>query len=182
MDRDTYLAFERGADEKHELWDGEVYAMGGASLAHNWIVGNLVHQLGNALEGSGCKALPSDLRVRITSSDRYVYPDVTIVCGSPELEGDADVLLNPRTIVEVLSPSTAAFDRGDKFAGYRSIPSVREVLFVSQEQRHVESYTRQADGSWVLREYRGDDALPLESLAAPLPLARIYAGVALSSE
>jgi Uma2 family endonuclease len=177
MDAEAYLAFERASDEKHELWDGEVFAMGGASLAHNWIVGNLVEQLGLALHGSGCKALPSDMRVRIPMTERYVYPDVTILCGPAQLEGEADVLLNPRTIIEVLSPSTAAFDRGEKFTGYRSIPSVQEILFVSQDRPRIEAYTRQADDSWVLREYREDDALPLAALATPLPLGAIYAGV-----
>jgi Uma2 family endonuclease len=180
MDKDAYLAFERATPEKHELWDGQVYAMGGASLAHHRIVANLLRHLGNALDGSGCVALPSDIRVRIPMRDRYVYPDVTIVCGPPELEGEADVLLNPRTIIEVLSPSTAAFDRGDKFSGYRSIPSLREVIFVSQALRQIECYTRQpgaARDSWILREYLGDDALPLEPLAAPLELRQIYAGV-----
>jgi Uma2 family endonuclease len=181
MDRDTYLAFERNATEKHELWDGDVYAMAGASLAHHRLVRNLVRQLGNALEGSQCEPLPSDMRIRIPMRDRYVYPDVTIVCGPPELEGEADVLLNPRTILEVLSPSTAAFDRGDKFTSYRTIPSVRQIVFVDQDVRQVECYTRQDDGSWVLREYRGEDALPLEPLADPLPLSRIYEGVVLPS-
>lgn len=175
MDRETYLALERSSDEKHELWDGEVYAMGGASLAHNWIVGNLVQQLGASLRGSGCKALPSDIRVRIPQHDRYVYPDVTIVCGPPELEGDADVLLNPRIVIEVLSRSTAAFDRGDKFAGYRSIASVQEVVFVRQDVREIECYTRQRDGSWVLREFRDDEALRVASLS--IPLSQIYEGV-----
>ena len=179
MDAQTYLALDRGADEKHELWDGEVYAMGGASLAHNRIVANLVRHLGNALEGTDCVALPSDMRVRLPGEGRYVYPDVTVVCGAPELEGRADVLLNPRTIIEVLSSSTAAFDRGEKFAGYRSIPSLREVVFVSQETRMIELYARQEDDSWVLREYRGQAALPLLSLVEPLGLDRIYEGVVL---
>lgn len=182
MHRDAYLAFERAAETKHELWDGEVYAMSGASLAHNLIVGNLVRHLGNLLEGSGCVVLPSDMRVRIPRRDRYVYPDVTVVCGPPELEGEHDVLLNPRMIVEVLSPSTADFDRGEKFAGYRTIPGLREVVFVSQDLRRLECYTRRSDDSWVLRELRDDAALSLESLPAPLPLLRIYDGVALASE
>lgn len=112
MHPEAYLALDRASEAKHELWDGEVYAMSGASLAHNQLVGNLVRHLGNALEGSGCLALPSDMRIRIPLRDRYVYPDVTIVCGSPELEGERDVLLNPRTVIEVLSPSTMDFDRG----------------------------------------------------------------------
>jgi Uma2 family endonuclease len=176
MDREAYLAFERAAPEKHELWDGEVYAMAGASLAHNWIVANLVHHISNALAGTECKALASDMRVRIPAGDHYVYPDVSIVCGRPVLEG-TDVLLNPRTIIEVLSPSTEAFDRGQKSAGYRSITTVDEIVFVSQRERRVECLTRQGDGSWNLRDYRDDDAVPLLSLKTPLLVRQIYDGV-----
>ena len=179
MDREAYLAFERASVEKHELWDGEVYAMAGASLAHNWIVANLLQHLGFALKGTDCKALPSDMRVRIPT-ERYVYPDVSIVCGRPELEGP-DVLLNPRTIFEVLSSTTEAFDRGQKSAGYRSIPSVNEIVLVSQRERYVECLTRQVDGSWSLRDYRDDAAVPLEILATPLSLPLIYDGVEFES-
>jgi Uma2 family endonuclease len=176
MSDDVYLAFDRSSEEKHELWDGEVYAMTGASLAHNRIVRNLGRHISNDLDGSDCEPLPSDMRVRIPERG-YVYPDLTIVCGPLDLEGETDILLNPRTIIEVLSPSTANFDRGDKFSGYSSMASVEEVLFVSQHARHVEHRTRQPDGSWVLRSYRGDDAVPLVSLPRPLALSRIYQGV-----
>jgi Uma2 family endonuclease len=174
MSTDEYLALDRASPEKHQFWDGEVFAMSGASLAHNLIVGNLLMHLGHALRGSGCRPLPSDMRVRLPTGDRYVYPDVTIVCGPPELEGEADILLNPRTVIEVLSPSTEAFDRGEKFAGYRSISSLREVVFVSQHARAIECLTRQADGTWSLRDYRDADALTLEALQTPLALDAIY--------
>ncbi|HLT40287.1 MAG TPA: Uma2 family endonuclease [Enhygromyxa sp.] len=173
MDEATYLAFDRGSEAKHELWDGEVYAMTGASVAHNLIVMNLSFELTGALRGSECRALPSDMRVRIPKRG-YVYPDLTIVCGPLELEGETDILLNPRAVIEVLSPSTADFNRGAKFDGYRSISIVQEVLFVAQDERQVAHHTRQADGSWVLREYRDDDAVPLVSLPRPLPLGAIY--------
>lgn len=179
MHAEAYLAFERTAPGKHELWDGEVYAMSGASLAHNRIVRNLVRHLGNALEGMGCEVLPSDMRVRI-DTHRYVYADVTIVCGSPELEGEADVLKNPNLIVEVLSPSTEAFDRGEKFVGYRSLPSIREVVLVSQDVRRLECYSRQLDDSWVLREHTGKTPVPLGPVA--LTMAQIYEGVELEDE
>ena len=178
MNEGEYLAFERTAEGKHELWDGEVYAMSGASLSHNRIVRNLVRRLGNALDGSDCEVLPSDMRVRIPRANRYVYPDVTVVCGPPQLDGEADVLVNPRMVIEVLSPSTAAFDRGDKFAGYRSIPSVQEIVLVTQDAYRVESYVRQPDDSWVLREHVGDQSVPLGPVPSPLPLPLIYEGVA----
>lgn len=177
MNEDSYLALDRQSEIKHVLWDGEVYAMAGASLAHNLVVGNLLLHLGSALRGSGCRALPSDMRVRL-SRDRYVYPDVTIVCGPPSLDGENDVLLNPSVIIEVLSPSTAAFDLGDKFAAYRSIVGLDEVVFVSQHERRIETYTRQADNSWLMRESRGDGSLALRSLSAPLSLQLIYEDVA----
>jgi len=179
MDDESYLTFERASELKHELWDGEVYAMSGASLAHNRIVRNLLRHLGNALDGSGCEPLPSDMRVRLPGHGRYVYPDVTLVCGPPSLEGERDILLNPKTIIEVLSPSTAAFDRGDKFIAYRGISSVDEIVFVSQHERRVECYTRQSGDSWLLREYRDDGAISLMALSAPLPLRLVYADVEL---
>ncbi|MFO7566338.1 MAG: Uma2 family endonuclease [Enhygromyxa sp.] len=173
MSDDVYLAFDRGSEVKHELWDGEVYAMTGASAAHNVIVMNLSYELTGALRGSKCRAYPSDMRVRIPKRG-YVFPDLTIVCGPSEFEGESDILLNPRTIIEVLSSSTANFDRGDKFSGYSSMPSVEEVLFISQHERHVEHRVRHPDSSWVLRNYCGDDAVPLVSLPHPLPLSHIY--------
>jgi Uma2 family endonuclease len=175
MRAEEYLAFDRSAPIKHQLWDGEVFAMSGASLAHNRVVRNLVRHLGNALEGMGCEVLPSDMRVRIGAGLRYVYPDVTLVCGPPQLEGEADVLCNPNLVVEVLSPSTEAFDRGDKFVGYRSLPSVLEVVLVSQAERRVECYTRQLDDSWILREHTGDASLSLGPVM--LTLDQIYEGV-----
>jgi Uma2 family endonuclease len=178
MGAEEYLAFERTAQGKHELWDGEAFAMSGASLDHNRIVRNLVRHLGNALEGMGCEVLPSDMRVRIGARNRYVYPDVTIVCGPPQLEGEADVLRNPNLVVEVLSPSTEAFDRGDKFVGYRSLPSVREVVLVSQDARRVECYTRQLDDSWILREHTGNASVSLGPVS--LSLDEIYEGVELA--
>jgi Uma2 family endonuclease len=176
MDEDSYLALDRGSEVKHELWDGEVYAMAGASLAHNLIVGNLLLHLGKALDGSACRALPSDMRVRVSRA-RYLYPDVTIICGRPSIDGDSDILLNPSAIIEVLSPSTAAFDRGDKFAAYRSIAGLDEVVFVSQHERRVETYTRQADDSWLMRESRANGAIALRSLSTPLSLDLVYKDV-----
>jgi Uma2 family endonuclease len=180
MDEDSYLALDRRSELKHQLWDGEVYAMSGASLAHNQIVRNLLRHLGNALDGSGCEPLPSDMRVRLSRS-RYVYPDVTIVCGPPSLDGESDILLNPSAIIEVLSPSTAAFDRGDKFAAYRTIAGLDEVVFVSQHERRVETYTRQADESWLMRESRADGSIALRSLPAPMSSNLVYDGVELGA-
>ena len=153
LSREEYLAFERSQERKHELHDGEVCVMAGASFAHNQIVANLVREVGNALRRGPCQALPSDLRVRIPGRDRYKYPDALIICGAPVFEdGARDTLLNPSVLFEVLSESSERYDRGLKFADYRTIPSLQEYVLVSQDRPVVEHYVRQEDGAWLLRE------------------------------
>lgn len=176
---EAYLEFDRAANVKHELWDGSPHAMTGASLAHNRLVRNLIVTLAEALRGSECEVLPSDLRVRIPGRARYLYPDATVVLGAPELEDDhADTLLNPRVVFEVLSDSTETFDRGRKFAAYRSIPSLREYVLVEQSEARVDHFSRtEARGAWTLRRYTDDDRLALPAIDAEVPLARLYAGV-----
>ena len=133
---EAYLAAERASEAKHELWSGEVFAMAGASFAHHQIVTNLARELSGRLRDRACDVLPSDMKVFVPTTSSFVYPDLSIVCGEPRFrDGERDVLLNPRLVVEVLSDSTERFDRGDKFAGYRAIESIRQVLLVSQGQR-----------------------------------------------
>ena len=180
MTRAEYLAFERTSAEKHVLWDGAVYAMAGASLAHNAIVANLVIALGTRLAGSPCRPYPSDLRVRIPGRDRYVYPDVTVVCGRADLEDEsADVLRNPRVVIEVLSDTTEAFDRGEKFAAYRTIASMQTFVLVAQHVRRVEVFTRGEGGLWsFLAREEGELVLALSGGGdVAIPLDAIYAGV-----
>ncbi|MEM9459296.1 MAG: Uma2 family endonuclease [Myxococcota bacterium] len=179
MTREDYLAMERASDTKHELWDGEVFAMVGASYAHNVVKDTLARLLGNLLDARGCRVLTSDMRVRIPSGKRYVYPDVVVLCGAPQLEDDhGDVLCNPQVLVEVLSPSTAAFDRGAKFDGYRSIPSQQEYVLVSPEERKVDHFTRADDpGAWIFRAFGVEDALPFPTLGVHVPLREVFAGV-----
>lgn len=158
----AYLAAERADSLKHELWRGEVFAMAGASYVHNRIVANLVAALRDALDGGPCHALPSDMKVHVPSREAFVYPDASIVCGRPEFYDAAhDVLTNPAAVFEVLSESTERFDRGDKFVGYRSIPSLRECLLVSQRERLVEHYIRHPDGTWVLHEHASEGSIVL---------------------
>jgi Uma2 family endonuclease len=177
MTRDAYLALDRAAELKHEFWDGMAYAMTGASVAHNRLVRNLLVALTHALADSDCEALPSDMRVRIPGQDRYLYPDVTVVCGGLEVEDDrGDTLLNPRVVIEVLSDSTEAFDRGQKFEAYRSIPSVEEYIVVAQNLARVDQFVRGADG-WLLHPYAAEDTLRMGALGIEIPLAIIYAGV-----
>lgn len=171
-----YLAQERRATVKSEYCQGEMFAMAGASREHNLIVGNLVREMGNRLRDRGCEVYPSDMRVKVTATGLYTYPDVTIVCGTPQFEDDAaDTLLNPTVLFEVLSESTEAYDRGTKSSHYRRLASLREYVLVAQDQPHVEGYARQADGGWLLREAsQVDETVALGSIAVQLPMSEIY--------
>jgi Uma2 family endonuclease len=177
---EEYLALERQSEVKHEYLDGEVFAMTGASLRHNAIVRNLAGIFYNQLRSRPCKVYLADLRLRVTATGLYTYPDLVVVCGEPRLaDAHLDTLLNPALIVEVLSPSTEATDRGRKFAHYRTIESLAEVVLVSQERVQVERFSRQPEGGWLLFETsRLEDRLPLPSIACELPLADVYEGVA----
>lgn len=176
-----YLALERKAETKSEFLNGEIFAMAGASRRHNLITANLITRLSLQLERQPCEVYPSDMRVKAPAADFYTYPDVTVSCGEPRFEDvDLDILLNPTLIVEVLSKSTAGYDRGAKFDQYRTIESLREVLFVDQETIHVVQYVRQADDTWVLSESRNlSGTMSLASVEARLRLADIYAKVRL---
>lgn len=170
-----YLDNERQAATKSEYVNGEVFAMAGASAAHNLIVGNLVRELGNALKRRPCRVYPSDLRLCV--ADGYLYPDVSVVCDKPKFS-DGDNLLNPALIVEVLSPSTADFDMGGKFARYRQIETLRDYLLVAQDAVQVILYQRQDNSRWLMSEFRGAQAnVHLPSVDCTLEMAEIYAKV-----
>jgi Uma2 family endonuclease len=174
-----YLALERRSEVKHELVDGTMVAMAGASPTHVLIVTNLVIALGNQLKDRECTVYASELRVKIQKSGRFTYPDVAVVCGRIELGTEQqDVLLNPRVLIEVLSDSTKNYDRGEKFEHYRSIPSFTEYLLVAQDRHYVEHHVRQRDGRWLLEETDSiADSVVLESIECRLELAEIYAKV-----
>jgi len=173
-----YLAREREAlEHRSELWCGEVFAMTGASWAHNVITTNLVVALEVGMKGSGCRALSSDLKVHVPRKQGFVYPDVVVVCGPRFHDDHKDVVENPVLIAEVLSPSTERFDRGDKFDGYRSVPSIQQIVLLSQTSRLVEHYSRLEDSSWRLRVYEGDARVELEPLAPAVALSTLYDGV-----
>ncbi len=179
---EDWLEGERAVLEgRSEYLDGEVFAMAGASLEHNTIVSNLNRELSIQFKGRPCRVYANDMKVLIRSANAGKYPDLIAHCGEPELLDDRrDVLLNPGLIVEVLSDSTETYDRGDKFALYRQIPSLREYLLVSQDQVRVELYRRSEDGRWTLTEYAGlEDRIPLESLDCSLAMAEIYDKVTL---
>ena len=179
---EEYLALERQAEHKSEYYDGEIFAMTGASLKHNRITLNVGSELNLQLKGRKCQAFTNDMRVHIPATGLYTYPDVVVVCGEPQLEDEHfDTLLNPVLIVEILSKSTARYDRAGKFSDYRSIPSFAEYLLVSQDEHRVEHHARQPDGRWLLTDFRSlEDVVQLDSIKCSLPLREIYDKVSFS--
>jgi Uma2 family endonuclease len=142
-----YLTYERASPVRHEFLDGKLYAMAGASLAHNLIAGNTLASLHGQLRGKPGTIYPSDMRLKIVRTGLYTYPDISIVCGEPQLEDQhGDTLLNPIVLIEVLSPSTETYDRGKKFQHYRTLSSLREYLLIAQDSYRVEHYIRQPQG------------------------------------
>jgi Uma2 family endonuclease len=173
---EEYLAIERKAEFKSEYYNGEMFAMAGASARHGWIVLNTAGELRQQLKGKPCRVSSSDLRIQVTATGLYTYPDVVVVCGEPQYaEGQNDTLLNPVLIVEVLSDSTRDYDLGRKFQHYRSLPSLAEYLIVEQTKPHVEHWVRQAENLGLLAEYSNlTDTIRLEAIACTLPLSEIY--------
>ncbi|MGB7760729.1 MAG: Uma2 family endonuclease [Bryobacteraceae bacterium] len=173
---EQYLAIERQAESKSEYYQGEMFAMAGAGLAHNVLVANLVAGLHTQLRSRPCRVLPGDMRVRVAATGLYTYPDVVVVCGDPQFSDQRfDTLVNPSLIAEVLSPSTEAYDRGRKFEHYGALASLREYLLVASDRAHVDLYTRQADGRWLLTSAnRLEDTLELESVKCRVSLAELY--------
>ena len=179
-----YLAFERASAEKHEYHDGAIVAMVGASNAHNDIVGNVYTSLRTRLKPGPCRVKFSDLRVRVPNARLFTYPDLTVVCGKQQFSDERqDTLLNPQLIVEVLSPSTEAYDRGTKFQYYREIESLREYLLIAQDKARIELFSRQTGGLWTLSEAIGQGStLRLAALDCVLPLSEVYEEVLPSEE
>lgn len=173
---EAYLAFERAADRKHEYHDGQLFAMAGASRAHAQIVTNLVASLAGLLRGRPCSVYSSDLRVKVSPTGLYTYPDVVIACGEHRFEDEhEDTLLNPVVIIEVLSPSTEGYDRGKKFAHYRTLDSLAEYLLVAQDEPRIEQYVRQPDGNWLLHEAGGlTGRIALAAVGCTLESAGVY--------
>lgn len=172
---EEYLVLERSAIYKSEYHDGEIFAMTGASRKHNLIAVNIAGELHGQLKNRTCEAYLADMRVKAAKARSYHYPDISVVCGTPEFEdAHVDTLLNPTLLVEILSPSTEAYDRGGKFSHYRKIASLQEYLLVSQDQPSVERYIRQGD-VWVLSEADDLDAvMPLDSIGCTLSLREVY--------
>jgi Uma2 family endonuclease len=173
---EQYLEIERAAELRHEYFNGRMFAMSGASYRHVIVTGNLSYALRNCLRKRPCTVLTTDLRLRVSPGGLYTYPDLVVLCGEPKFVDDqTDTLLNPLLIVEVLSPSTEAYDRGFKFAQYRTLESLQEYALVSQTEPRVEVFRRQSGRDWLLSESIGlDAACRFESVGCAVALAEVY--------
>lgn len=171
-----YLAVEREAGFRHEYMDGEIFAMAGGNKRHNLISANVIRVIGNQILDRSCSVYGSDMRIKIPFTNAYTYPDVVGLCGPEEFEDDTeDNLLNPALIVDVLSKSTEAYDRGAKFESYQTIESLREYVLITQEPFRVEQFVRRDANTWTYFEFRSaDDVLKLHSIECELCLRDIY--------
>lgn len=180
---DEYLAAERLSEYRSEYLDGGVYPMTGGSVDHIRIVANITAELVIQLRGRRCDVLPVDMKVRLPDSQKFFYPDVSVVCGELQFHDDRrDIILNPGVVIEVLSPSTEAFDRGAKFHAYRTIESLKEYVLVSQEKPSVEQFIRNGDGKWTYRATAVlGSSLALPSIECNLSLSAVYDKVEFNS-
>ena len=177
---EEYFALELASEEKYEFWNGEAFCMSGVSLAHSQIEGNLMSGLRAQLDAHGCRVFPANLRVKVPAYPPYRYPDLTALCGQPEIErvGGLDMLVNPALIVEVLSSSTEAFDRGDKFTYYKSVASFSEYILIAQHRPHVSQFVRQENGVWTFMEFNDlAESVRCASVPCVLALNEIYRDV-----
>jgi Uma2 family endonuclease len=176
---EEYFALEQASTERHEYFRGDIFLMAGASIRHNRIARNLLAQLTIQLRGKPCEPFGSDLRIAIKSYPLHTYPDISIICGGPEIDAvDKHAATNPHTLIEVLSPSTEKHDRGLKFTLFRSLPSLREYILVAQNQPHVERFVLQPDRKWLLHIYDGlESHVDLPDIGCRLALADVYEGV-----
>ncbi len=180
---EEYLAQERAAEVKSEYIAGQIYAMGGASRAHSLVNGNLFWVLTSQLRDRACELHVNDMRVKVSSAGLYTYPDMVVVCGEAQLEdAHGDTLLNPTLIIEVLTPSTEAYDRGAKFAYYRQLPSLREYLLVAQDRVLLDHFVRD-DAGWLFTSTTDPTAVvTLPAIGCTLPIAEVYHKVAVAAE
>lgn len=175
---EEYIAIEEASEIKHEFRDGKILAMAGAAPDHVGIVSDLTYLIRSQLRGNQCRVYAADLRVRVTPEGRYSYPDLVVVCGTPVFDDTKpQALINPTLIIEVLSDSTAAYDRGDKFHDYRQVPTLTDYVLVAQDRAYIEHYQRQGESEpWLYQAAEGLDAtLLISGLNLSLPLVDVYA-------
>jgi Uma2 family endonuclease len=180
---EEYIQLEATSEEKHEFRDGEIISMAGGTLSHSGIITNLIGELRNRLKGSQCRVYDSNLRIQIARKRLYSYPDALVICGEPiisDVEGMGPTYINPKMIVEVLSPSTREFDLRNKFDRFREIPSFEAYLLLEQDEPRAETRYRHPDHHWALDFALGlKSTIRLHSLNISLPLDEIYAGITL---
>jgi Uma2 family endonuclease len=176
MSAHDYLDLERRSEFRQEFYKGEIFQMSDAGREHNLLVTNLVTTANSQLRGKSCETYSNDMRVHIPATGFFTYPDVVIVCGEPKfLDDEFDTLLNPVVLIEVLSPSTADFDRGRKFWHYQSIESLREYVLIAQDEMNVEHLIKQESGRWHVAEYSAPETeIELPSVGVTLKLGEIY--------
>jgi Uma2 family endonuclease len=177
---EEYFDLERSANERYEYWNGEVFCMSGVSDQHDQIEGNTSYALRRLFEGRQCRVFTANMRIKVPSLPPYRYADVSALCAQPVFDkiGGVDVLTNPMLIIEVLSESTEAYDRGDKFTHYKSIPSLTEYLLIAQHRPHITQYVKQEHSSWSYQEVnRLADRIDLPSVDCVLQLNEVYQGV-----
>jgi Uma2 family endonuclease len=179
MTEAEYLEFERSSESKHEFINGEMFPMAGATWEHNRIFSAIFVALSAQLRGKQCRVNPSDQRIKVTATRLYLYADISVVCGEPKFaDKEFDSLINPIVIVEILSKSSEAYDRGEKFQYYRQIATLQEYLLISQAKPSIEGYARQKNGKWELGEAVGLEAtFELASIDCTLPLTEVYEDV-----
>ncbi|MCC6287057.1 MAG: Uma2 family endonuclease [Chitinophagaceae bacterium] len=181
---EEYLAMEEAAVEKHEYYKGDIFAMSGSKVAHNEISGNFFAALHNRLRGKKCKPYNSNQRVHIEANSLFTYPDISVVCDEVlTRNNDNWNILNPVVIIEVLSPSTKNYDRGEKFMLYRDIPTLREYILVDSKSIHIEVFRLNTTLRWELEEYKSlEDLLHIKAINETIPVAEIYDEVRMDSE
>lgn len=174
---EAYIEFERAAETRHEYFDGQIYAIAGESLSHSRICVNIAAEMRRVLKGSRCEALSPNMKVRAETKGMFAYPDLSIVCGQPVFHDDQkDVLLNPKVIIEVLSPSTQRYDQTKKFFRYRKeIPSLTDYVLIYQDVAFIEHHEKQSDGRWVHNAFDGlGDVFRILSIDCEIAMTEIY--------
>ena len=176
-----YLEWEKSAELKHEFFQGEIFDMAGASRRHNKIFSNFFGEIGTRLKGKPCQPYGSDLRIHIPENSLFTYPDISVICGDiTSSTEDEDTAILPSVLVEILSPSTKSYDRGDKFKLYRDIPSLKEYILIDSEAISIEAFRINKSGHWELEEYKNmNDKLTIPSIEVNILLSEIYEGTKL---
>ncbi len=179
ISKEDYLFYERKAELKHEYFQGEIFAMSGASFKHNTIFKNTYLEVGTKLKGKKCQPFGSDLRIHIPENSLFTYPDISVICGEIESTDDKfDTATNPKVIFEILSPSTKNYDKGGKFSLYRQIQTLEDYILIDSESIMVEKFSKNSDGSWTLHEFKNlNNSFEIKSIEVVLVLSDLYEGL-----